>query len=79
MNKKAFALLQHWLIPTALLAGNMALVQLIYLLAQGNYGYSTILTGIAIIVLTTGILRPKKYLLLSGIIFYTIVLFLALL
>lgn len=74
MNKKAFGLIQHKLIPTALVAGNIALAHLIYLLEKGGHNYSLVLTAASVIVLTTAILRPHKYLLITGICFYTIVL-----
>jgi hypothetical protein len=76
MNKKAFALIQHKLIPTTLIAGNIALVHLIYLLEKGGSTYSLVLTAGSVIVLTTAILRPHKYLLLMGIFFYAAVLLL---
>lgn len=74
MNKKAFGVIQHKLIPTALIAGNIALAHLIYLLEKGDHSYSLVLTTISVIVLTTAILRPHKYLLLTGISFYVVVL-----
>ena len=74
MNKKAFVLIQHKLIPTALIAGNIALAHLIYLLEKGGHTYSLVLTIISVIVLTTAIIRPHKYLLLTGIFFYAVVL-----
>jgi hypothetical protein len=72
MNMKAFSLIQHKLIPTALIAGNIALVQLIYLLAKGDYNYILWATALCIISLVIGILRANKYLLLGGIISYSI-------
>lgn len=78
MNKKTFSLIQHKLIPTALITGNIALVHLIYLLEKGGDSYSIVLTAAAVVVLSTAILRPKKYLLMAGIIFYTSILALTL-
>lgn len=77
MNMKAFSLIQHKLIPTALIAGNIALVHFIYLLAIAGSSYLLIATAICIIILATGILRPNKYLLLAGIIAYSLLLFLS--
>jgi len=74
MNRKAFGLIQHKLIPTALVAENIALAHLIYLLEKGGQSYSLVLTAASVIVLTTAILRPHKYLLLIGIFFYAVVL-----
>jgi hypothetical protein len=74
MNKKAFVLIQHKLIPTALIAGNIGLAHLIYLLEKGGYSYLLVLTILSVIVLTTAIIRPHKYLLLTGIFFYAVVL-----
>jgi len=71
MNMKAFSLIQHKLIPTALIAGNIAVVHLIYLLAKGDYSYVLWATVVCIISLTIGIIRASKYLLLAGIIFYS--------
>lgn len=73
MNRKAFSLIQHKLIPTALIAGNIALVHLIYLLAEGDSGYFLTAIAICIIVMATGILRPNKYVLLAGLVAYVLV------
>ena len=62
------------LIPTALIAVNIALAQLIYLLEKGGHSYSLVLTIVSVIVLTTAIIRSQKYLLLTGIFFYAVVL-----
>jgi hypothetical protein len=78
MNKKAFGLIQHKLIPTTLIAGNIALAHLIYLLEKGGNSYSLILTAVSVIVLAAAILRPHKYLLLTSIFFYAAVLLLTL-
>jgi len=72
---KEFRLIQHNLIPLALIAGNIAIAHLIYLLAIGLYGYNLVMVSMGVTALTLGIVRPNKYLLLAGIIFYTVVLF----
>lgn len=74
MNRKAFSLIQHKLIPTALIAGNIALVHFIYLQAEGGSRRLLIATAICMITLATGILRPNKYLLLTGIVAYALLL-----
>ncbi len=78
MNMKAFSLIQHKLIPTALIAGNIAVVHLIYLLAKGDYGYNLCAVAASIICLVIGIIRASKYLLLTAIIFYSALIFWAL-
>lgn len=78
MNMKAFSLIQHKLIPTALIAGNIALVHLIYLLAKGDYSHTLSATALCIISLIIGILLANKYFLLAGIISYTILMLSAL-
>lgn len=75
MNRKAFSLIQHKLIPTALIAGNIAVVHFIYLLAVSGSSYLLTATAGCIIILATGILRANKYLLLAGIIAYALLLF----
>lgn len=74
MNSKTLNLIQHKLIPIALIAGNIALVHAIYLLAEtGNY-YTLFTVVICLVVLAIGILRSAKYMLLTGIVFYTLIL-----
>lgn len=74
MNIKAFSFIQHQLIPTALIAENIALVHLIYLLAKGDYNYPLWATLICITALTIGILRANKFLLIGATVLYSIVL-----
>ena len=74
MNLKTFSFIQHKLIPTALIAGNIALVQFLFLLAKGDYTYALWATVICITTLTIGIVRANKYLLMGGIGFYSIML-----
>ena len=74
MNKKTFRLIQHTLIPLALIAANTALAHLIYLLEIGAYNYLLILTLNALMFLSAGIFRANKYLLLSSIVLYTLLL-----
>lgn len=75
MNRKAFSLIQHKLIPMALIAGNIALVHFIYLLGEEGCIYPLIATAICIMILATGIFRSNKYLLLAGIVAYALLLF----
>lgn len=74
MNLKEFRLIQHNLIPLALIAGNIALGHLIYLLANGEWDFSLYATAISITALTTGIIKSNKYLLLAGTLFYFVIL-----
>jgi hypothetical protein len=70
MNKKDFKILQHNLIPLALITGNVALAHFIYLLTNAHYSYTLILTSFALLTLVVSILRPNKYLLSMAIILY---------
>lgn len=72
MTKKDFNLIQHKLVPLALIASNIALAHFIYLLTNDSYSYTLILTLIAMLTLAGAILRPNKYLLLTAIIFYAL-------
>ncbi|MDR6782748.1 hypothetical protein ABIE26_000765 [Pedobacter africanus] len=71
---KTFAFIQHQLIPRALIAGNIAVVHLIFLLAKADYGYVLWATACCIVMLTAGIVRASKYLLIAGITAYLAVL-----
>jgi len=70
MKRKAANLLQHKLIPLALIASNIALAHFIYLLANAHYSYTLILTLFTLLTLVVSILRPNKYLLSTAIVFY---------
>lgn len=70
MKRKAANLLQHKLIPFALIAINIALAHFICLIANAHYSYTLILTLFALLMLVFSILRPNKYLLSTAIIFY---------
>ena len=74
MNIKTFSFIQHQLIPTALISGNIALVHLIYLLSKGDYNYALWATIICLTTLTIGIVRANKYFLMGGIGFYSMML-----
>lgn len=74
MNIKAFSFIQHQLIPMALIAGNIALAHLIYLIANGDDHYTLWATVICITALTIGILRSNRYLLIGATVLYSIVL-----
>lgn len=74
MTKKLFILIQHKLIPVALMAGNMALIHFIYLLAMNGNDYFLMLTAVSLGILAAGILKPNKYILVSGIFFYLLIL-----
>ncbi|SMD08240.1 hypothetical protein [Pedobacter africanus] len=67
---KTFALVQHKLIPTALIAVNIAVVHLIFLLAKADYGYVLWATACCTLALGIGIVRASKYLLIAGIAAY---------
>ena len=79
MNVKAFNLIQHKLIPIALIASNVALVHAIYLLAKADDHYVLFTVVSCLVLLTIGILHSAKYILLTGIIFYTLILIFTLL
>lgn len=79
MNVRAFNLIQHKLIPIALIACNIALVHAIYLLAKADDRYTLFAVVICLVVLIVGILRSAKYVLLTGIILYTLTLLFGLL
>lgn len=71
MNINSFSYIQHKLIPTALIALNMAFVQLLYFFSKVDLNYTLYMTVICIALLTIGILFANKYLLMGGIIFYS--------
>lgn len=71
---KAFTLIQHKLIPGALIAVNIAIVHLIFLLAKADYSYSLWITALCAIALAIGIVRASKYLLVAGMVLYLLVL-----
>ncbi|MNL20736.1 hypothetical protein D3C87_1419950 [compost metagenome] len=70
MSLSNHSFVQHKLIPTALIAGNIAVIHLIYMLAKGNYGYSLWATAACIAGLTIGTLRGNKYLLIAAAAIY---------
>lgn len=74
MKVKIFAFIQHTLIPIALIAGNIALVHAIYLLAKGDFHYALWATVICLVTLTVGIVRANKYLLIGGTGIYSLIL-----
>jgi len=75
LSKPSFV--QHKLIPTALVAGNIAVVHLIYMLARGDYGYGLWATAACIAGLTIGTIRGNKYLLVAAAtIYFAMLLFL---
>jgi uncharacterized membrane protein len=71
---KEFRLVQHTLIPFALLVANTAVAHFIYLLSEGLYGYMTAAIFIGLLILAAGILRSNKYALSGGIVFYILLL-----
>lgn len=74
MNMKGFSLIQHKLIPTALIVGNIAVAHIIYLIAKGDYSYILWATAASIIALTIGTVQANKYLLIVGIVSYLLLL-----
>lgn len=68
---KESKLIQHNLIPLALIAANVALAQLIYLMAENSDMYRFIINMICLCLLGYGTFKANKVTLLLGIIGYT--------
>lgn len=76
---KASKLIQHNLIPVTLIAGNVALAHLIYLIANGLFGLPLLTLAIIIVMMVLGVLRADKILLSVGSLAYTLLLLFTLL
>ncbi len=79
MDKKAFALVQHILIPLALIGINLAMCQFIYQLANATNYIVIFCTSVSLVILIVGILRVHRYLLIIGVLLCTLNLIWALL
>lgn len=71
---KASRLIQHWLIPFALISVNAAFIHLLYLLHIKGVHLHSLYILLCLTGLTTGIVFKNKYILLAGIAVYWIVL-----
>lgn len=74
MNKKEFSVIQHNLIPRSLVVGNIAVIQLIYLLATGGNILIVSSILISILSLIAGIFKQNKYALIFGMALYLLIL-----
>ncbi len=75
---KEFRLIQHWLIPFALLSANTALIHAIYLFATEGLGIASIAISICLGLLVSGVFYANKYLLMAATSAYWILLILQL-
>lgn len=71
---KAFRLIQHWLIPFALISANAALIHLLYLLYFKGLHLHSLYIFLCLTGLMAGIVLKNKYVLLIGIAVYWIAL-----
>lgn len=76
---KASKLVQHTLIPVALMAANVALAHFIYLLVHDHNDYLLPVAGLCLLILGFAIIRAKRLFLLLGIMAYSLFLWFSLL
>jgi len=76
---KQAKVIQHTLIPIALIAGNIGLAHLIYLLANGMFSLQLPALAITLVLLGMGILKADRLLLLIGTGAYILILLFTLL
>ncbi len=69
---KEAKLIQHTLIPIALIFGNIAIAHFIYLIARESLNANVLFVVFGLALLSTGVFKANKFLLLLGIIAYSL-------
>ena len=69
---KEAKLIQHTLIPVALILGNIAIADFIYLMAREALSLNILFVALAMALLGTGILKANKAILFIGIAAYSL-------
>lgn len=70
---KPSSLLEHWLIPSALLSANVGLVHLIYLFANPKDYISVLAVSLCLLLMASGVIRKIRYQMIIGMIIYWLV------